>query len=173
MQNMIKSTIPRPLYWKNCSLTAHIAILDELYFDTIDDREEKIENAHAKTFNWILSDENRSSTEVEGSSNIVPWLLRDAKPICWISGKAGSGKSTLMKYMWTDQRTRTYLSTWAGGKPLLLAAFFFYERGESSQKSREGLIRSLLHQILSQKQELIPIVSNMSLRARIENVVEF
>ncbi|OBT86647.1 hypothetical protein VE02_04446 [Pseudogymnoascus sp. 03VT05] len=57
-----------------------------------------------------------------------------------------------------DERTRTHLLTWAGGKPLLLAAFFFYERVESSQKSREGLIRSLLHQILSQKRELIPIV---------------
>lgn len=88
----------------------------------------------------------------------MPWLVRDAKPICWISGKAGSGKSTLMKYMWTNKRTRTCLSTWAGGRPLLLAAFFFYERGESLQKSREGLIRSLLHQILLQKRELIPIV---------------
>lgn len=63
-----------------------------------------------------------------------------------------------MKYIWTDERTRTHLSKWAAGKPLLLAAFFFYERGGSFQKSREGLIRSLLHQILSQKRELIPIV---------------
>ncbi|OBT98500.1 hypothetical protein VE01_03650 [Pseudogymnoascus verrucosus] len=133
-------------------------ILEALHFETIDDREEKIERAHAETFNWILSDQSHCSTEVKGSSSIVPWLSKDTKPICWVSGKAGSGKSTLMKYIWTDERTRTHLSTWAGGKPLLLASFFFYERGGSFQKSREGLIRSLLHQILSQKRELIPIV---------------
>ncbi|KFY59535.1 hypothetical protein V496_05647 [Pseudogymnoascus sp. VKM F-4515 (FW-2607)] len=134
-------------------------ILDALSFDTIDDREEKIEKAHAETFNWILSDQNHCLTEIESRSSIVPWLAKeDEKSICWISGKAGSGKSTLMKYIWTDERTRAHLSTWAAGKPLLLAAFFFYERGKSFQKSREGLIRSLLHQILSQERELIPIV---------------
>ncbi|OBT63079.1 hypothetical protein VE03_07456 [Pseudogymnoascus sp. 23342-1-I1] len=133
-------------------------VLDALCFDTIDDREENIEKAHAETFNWILSDQNHSSTEVKGTSSIAPWLAKDAKPIYWISGKAGSGKSTLMKYIWKDERTRNHLRTWAGNKPLLLAAFFFYERGKSFQKSREGLIRSLLHQILSQKRELIPIV---------------
>ncbi|KFZ04693.1 hypothetical protein V501_09060 [Pseudogymnoascus sp. VKM F-4519 (FW-2642)] len=132
-------------------------ILEALRFETIDDREEKIERAHVETFNWILSDQSHCPTEVEGSSSIVPWLSKDAKPICWISGKPGSGKSTLMKYIWTDERTRTHLLTWAGGKPLLLASFCFYERGGSFQKSREGLIRSLLHQIFSQKRELIPI----------------
>lgn len=63
-----------------------------------------------------------------------------------------------MKYLWTDERTRTHLSTWASGKPLVLAAFFFYESGESLQKSPLGLIRSLIHQILSQKRELIPVI---------------
>ena len=70
-----------------------------------------------------------------------------------------------MKYIWTDERTRTHLSTWARGKPLVLAAFFFYERGESLQKSREGLIRSLLHQILSQKRGLIRIVFRLEFEA--------
>lgn len=151
MQSMMDGTITRLIIQMQFS-NADIDILDALSFDTIDDREEKIEKAHAETFNWILSDQNHCPTEVEGSSSIVPWLAKeDAKSICWISGKAGSGKSTLMKYIWTDERTRAHLSTWAGDKPLLLAAFFFYERGESFQKSREGLIRSLLHQILSQK----------------------
>ncbi|KFZ04268.1 hypothetical protein V502_10280 [Pseudogymnoascus sp. VKM F-4520 (FW-2644)] len=168
-------------------------ILKALRFETIDGREETIEDAHARTFDWILSDREHhsteeedssteeentstekedsstneensstkkedSSTKEEDSSSIVPWLSKDDNPICWVSGKAGSGKSTLMKYIWTDERTRTHLSTWACGKPLVLAAFFFYERGESLQKSREGLIRSLLYQILSQQRWLIPIV---------------
>lgn len=127
-------------------------------FDTIDDREEKIEEAHADTFNWILSDRERGSAEVGESSSIVPWLAKDDKAICWVSGKAGSGKSTLMKYIWRDERTRTHLSTWAGDKELVRAAFFFYERGTSLQKSRMGLIQSLLYQILSQQRRLIPIV---------------
>ncbi|KFY81438.1 hypothetical protein V500_11415 [Pseudogymnoascus sp. VKM F-4518 (FW-2643)] len=133
-------------------------ILQALCFETIDDREGKIDKAHAETFNWILSNQEPGSAGVGSSSSIVPWLAKDNEPICWVSGKAGSGKSTLMKYIWTDERTRTHLSTWARGKPLVLAAFFFIERGESLQKSREGLIRSLLHQILSQQRGLIRMV---------------
>jgi hypothetical protein len=70
-------------------------------------------------------------------------------------GKAGSGKSTLMKFIWQDRRTREILLTWAGMKKLALANFFFWNAGAKLQKSQVGLLRSLLFEVLSQCPELI------------------
>jgi len=62
--------------------------------------------------------------------------------------KAGSGKSTLMKYICNHETTLEALGTWADGVPLFTASFFFWNAGFPMQKSQLGLLQSLLYQVL-------------------------
>jgi hypothetical protein len=101
--------------------------------------------------------ETEDSSKSKANSSFVSWLESDSKHLFWLSGKAASGKSTLMKYLYNDKRTKNKLKKWAGASEPILAAFFFFERGDVLQKSREGLLRSLLYQILSQRRDLIPL----------------
>lgn len=68
----------------------------------------------------------------------------------WVCGKAGSGKSTFMKHMYDERKTRQFLSVWAGNHRLCVATFFFWNSGTREQKSqRQKLATSLLHYLLS------------------------
>src|ERR1700733_6219681 len=128
----------------------------------MDDHEEEVEDAHSRTFSWILSDTTDNKLSLDPPTDSVPmaqptnsetypswsqpahgvscgtsfvsWLRDHSQPVFWISGKAGSGKSTLMKYIRRDERTRRYLSDWALGANVVLASFFFFERGNELQK---------------------------------------
>ncbi|KAI0380623.1 prion-inhibition and propagation-domain-containing protein [Hypomontagnella monticulosa] len=132
-------------------------ILDLLWFRTITERKESISAAHSKTFHWTL----HPPVEEYPWDDLSEWLL-SGSGIYWISGKAGSGKSTLMKYLLKHPRTRRLLSRWAGGTPYLLVHFFFWNLGTIEQKSQEGLSRSLLYQILSANPSLIAeVLPNM------------
>ncbi len=137
-----------------------LAFLDQLWFPEIGDREDNIKPAHAKTFEWLLDVNSRKSD----ACDFMNWLLSpcdvgDSNRIFWVSGKAGSGKSTLMKYLYRDQRLKSCLEVWAGRIPLTCIGFFIWDRGKSMMhKSREGMVRSLLHQFLAQYKSLIPAV---------------
>ncbi|KAH0534152.1 hypothetical protein FGG08_007261 [Glutinoglossum americanum] len=87
----------------------------------------------------------------------LAWL-RSGRQIYHISGKAGSGKSTLMKFLSQHSRVREELESWAGGKKLVLARFFFWNSGDRLQMSLEGLYRAILFETLRQHPELIPDV---------------
>lgn len=109
------------------------------------DRAEIIEDKFKDTFDWIYETEEPA---------FVQWL-RTGSGIFWISGKPGSGKSTLMKLIATDERTKSRLiQNWRSETRDLLVAFFFNHRGTPIQKSFEGLLRSLLVQILSEEPRL-------------------
>jgi hypothetical protein len=136
----------------------------------IGDREAGIAEAYGNTFSWALEEEgfdrlvrmpfteHGESSKSKVDSSFVSWLVSDSDHLFWLSGKAASGKSTLMKYLFNDKRTKKKLMKWAGASDPILAAFFFFERGDALQKSREGLLRSLLWQILSQRRDLISLV---------------
>lgn len=127
-------------------------ILQHINFDALDIRYEQVEEAHARTFNWIF--EGFDSTSSNGFSD---WLEGNGKDesLFWINGKAGSGKSTLMKYIYDDPRTKEKLSKWAAGQKLAIAPFFFWISGTADQCSQTGLLRSVLHYLLSQHRRLI------------------
>lgn len=63
-----------------------------------------------------------------------------------------------MKHIFDNHRTRDYLIRWANKNQLCIASFFFWNNGVHEQKSRSGLLRALLHQILTQYSDLIPVV---------------
>lgn len=129
-------------------------ILGSLDFPSILDRHEDVELAHSKTFEWIYRE---SQLRDKSWSNFVEWLQRDTG-LYWINGKAGSGKSTLMKYIYGHAKTREQLKIWAGASPCDICGFFFWHNGTEEQRSQRGLLRTLLFEILQSHRELIPSV---------------
>lgn len=110
--------------------------------------------AYGQTCAWILPDIQEDKNYNSPRSIFGTWLTSN-EPLLWISGKAGCGKSTLMRYLHQKQLKDKLFSTWLKDEALTVAAFFFFERGGELQKSRQGMLRSLLHQILSTERALI------------------
>ena len=129
-------------------------ILDGLRFQTMRMRESNIVDAHTKTFEWIFDD---LQANFRPQINFKRWLL-SGNGIYWVAGKAGSGKSTLMKYLVFNESARNALHSWAGKDNLVVASFFFWNAGTPMQKSQLGLLQSLLHEILGQCSSWIPTV---------------
>ena len=133
-----------------------------LPYDQMEDRELRIVDAHEATLRWIYTDPQRGEN---GWSNFKTWL-ESSEQLYWITGKPGSGKSTLIKYICRDDESgkqrshyHQYLAKWADGHEILTAQFYFWNSGTQLQMSQSGLLRALLHQILSQRPSLIPIAS--------------
>ncbi|KAN0102275.1 hypothetical protein V8E51_012785 [Hyaloscypha variabilis] len=139
--------------------TVQVEILKALKYEKMTARYESVADAHPNTFNWAYEDPRQDQ---------LPWLnfskwLKTGKGVYWISGKPGSGKSTLMKHIFDDERTRRYLHQWASHTqhphpPLCLATFFFWNSGTSEQRSQVGMLRALLFQVLEHHPDLIPVV---------------
>lgn len=122
-----------------------------------------VASSYDGTFQWLF-DRNAVS--------FSDWLEEDqsvigpSRPIFWINGKPGSGKSTLMKFAMRNNRTlellrRRYHPNTASSRSesdWMILGFFFHDRGSHVQKSIEGMLQGVLHQLLSQVPELLPFV---------------
>jgi hypothetical protein len=129
---------------------SHDAILKWLSFSAMQDRLESIQRTHPGTFEWIFD----SQFQADGYFNLPAWLSGRGSGIYWVKGREGSGKSTLMKYIWQSKRTKDYLQAWRGSSELYTATFCLWRAGSSLAKSPRGLLRSLLYTLLSQKPDL-------------------
>ena len=129
-------------------------LLDTLYYEQLGDRRETIAKAHANTFQWIFDEQSVQSVPW---TNFASWLSKPALTdgLYWITGKPGSGKSTLMRFLVDDPRTKKCLKRWAKRDELIIASCFFWHSGEVIQKSQMGLLRSLLFQLFSQAPQLM------------------
>jgi hypothetical protein len=123
-------------------ISVSLRLLSALRFEEMKFRHAKISEVHPETYDWIFEEKFQS------------WI-RSADPIFWISGKPGSGKSTLMKYLVDSNRTARLLEDWSGAHKLVIANYFFWINGVALQRSQEGLLRTLLYDILHQCPELI------------------
>jgi hypothetical protein len=133
---------------KTMATETSILILQSFLFPRMHDRRILIEESHPKTFSWIFE---------ASASSLQNWLESETGAF-WISGKAGSGKSTLMKYLVQSPQTDVVLRRWAGGRELYSASFYFWVTGTRMQKSQEGLLQSIPYGILSQEHTLIPTI---------------
>jgi hypothetical protein len=143
---------------KSCSGRDYVAedmIVDSLYFESIGLRHESISSAHQETFRWILHRSSNNDTKEYPECSLLDWL-QTGNGLYWVSGKPGSGKSTLMKFVANHSMTRTALQRWAGSNPFLIATHYFWIAGNPLQKSIEGLLRSLLFEVFVQHPDLIP-----------------
>ncbi|KAK4220643.1 hypothetical protein QBC38DRAFT_449856 [Podospora fimiseda] len=129
-------------------------VLRSIAFETLNLRHEAIPEAHQQTYDWIFEE---SDCE-DKWDNFPEWLRGSGDPIYWVTGKAGSGKSTLLKYISNHAKTRELVQEWSGSRPLIFAAFYFWNAGTAMQRSQEGLLRTLLYQFLEQMPHLTPIV---------------
>lgn len=129
-------------------------ILGTLDFQCSHDRHEDVEIAHHQTFEWIYREAQKGD---KSWSNFAQWLRQD-DGLYWINGKAGSGKSTLMKYIYGHPKTRQELQKWAGAATFNISGFFFWNSGLEEQRSQRGLLRTLLFETLQTLRDLIPKV---------------
>ncbi|CAO2656100.1 Nn.00g049030.m01.CDS01 [Neocucurbitaria sp. VM-36] len=130
-----------------CTLTTEqkSTILKSLQFPEVEDRQKAIKNAHETTCDWFAK-----TVEYEN------WLStsKDSNPVnhhLWVHGGLGSGKSTIMKHISTQHRTRH--------RDHLVLAFFFDAQGTHLQTSAHGMYQTLLLQVL-EGTERIPCESN-------------
>lgn len=121
-------------------------LLKSLWFPEMYKRQETVSEAHQKTFQWIFEPNNFNKLARRWHS-FVQWLEK-GDGIYWINSKAGSGKSTLINYICQDHRTSDF-------KEVVILSFFFWNAGTTLEKTSEGLLRSLLYQILQKLPSLI------------------
>lgn len=149
-------------------------LLRSLKFDRMNERRNQVTPSHSKTCSWML----RDGSEVDGPSTLTDTLedvpkergsspdkllnssycacswdsfsnwLRSTEKVYWISGKPGSGKSTLVKYLIDNPQTQDYLELWRPN-PIIIS-HFLWRPGTVMQQSIKGLLCSLLHQLLLQ-----------------------
>lgn len=145
------------------SQTLKEKVLSKLAYPDMLLREQSVVEAHHNTLHWIFQ---REKEQDRPWASFCQWLEESDKQLYWITGKAGSGKSTLMKFISqppasgspstlpedsdNQPRCAPFLRRWAGNQPLLIASFYFWAVGSPMQRSREGMLRTLLHELLKQ-----------------------
>lgn len=129
-------------------------IVGNLAFLMMDDREKKVKRSFQETFSWIF---RQNLTEGPDEVNFNEWL-QNRGGMYWITGKAGSGKSTLMKFLRNHSQTRGNLKVWAGSDDLVIASYFCWAAGSDLQKNQEGLLRALLYQIVKARPDLMSVL---------------
>lgn len=151
-------------------------LLQSLKYPGFNERRNHVSDAYENTGRWIFAgdgeEDSRSqddttsnsddmdsetSDSIKNSQNSsddlsdLQWdsfsnWLRSTGKFYWISGKPGSGKSTLVKFVLNHPDTKTYLGVWQPGA--LIISHFFWRPGTSLQQNIKGLLCSLLHQLL-------------------------
>ena len=115
--------------------TAIETALESLMFEEMDARYLTIDALPApSSCKWLLGREEYKRWQDIGS-------LSEHHGFLWIKGKAGAGKSTLMKFAFNNaEKTRHEDQT--------VVSFFFNARGAPIERSLIGMYRALLYQIL-------------------------
>ncbi|KAK1722184.1 hypothetical protein BDP67DRAFT_561603 [Colletotrichum lupini] len=122
-------------------------IVSSLNYTNRPARLDSIPKAHQDTFQWAFD------------SRWSDWLVSGGGTY-WVSGKPGSGKSTFMKFIANHPRTRELLEHWAGSSSALaVASHCFWIAGTPIQKSWQGLLQSLLYDLLHGHPDVVSIAS--------------
>ncbi|KLP00031.1 uncharacterized protein Y057_8585 [Fusarium fujikuroi] len=108
-----------------------------LYFDGLESREESIGPPLAGTFAWIWNTEQ---------CNFVDWL-KSGSGLYWITGRALSGKSTLLKYI-TNTTPDEIRKKGLRKNPIVASYFLGGQTQHALGSTLEGIARALLWQIL-------------------------
>lgn len=120
-------------------------ILKSLHYKAMAVRVGNVAEAYNNTFEWIFKPRS-AAKKGRPDVNFSEWLA-SGDGVYWISGKPGSGKSTLMKFLCSHPTTSEKLTQWAAPREVVVSSHFFWISGTPIQKSQEGLFRSLLYEI--------------------------
>ncbi|CVK84517.1 uncharacterized protein FPRN_01986 [Fusarium proliferatum] len=108
-----------------------------LYFDGLESREESIGPPLAGTFDWIWNTEQ---------CKFVDWL-KNGSGLYWITGRALSGKSTLLKYI-TNTTPDEIRKKGLRKNPIVASYFLGGQTQHPLGSTLEGIAQALLWQIL-------------------------
>ncbi|KAL8942792.1 MAG: hypothetical protein Q9211_001246 [Gyalolechia sp. 1 TL-2023] len=126
------------------------ALIQSLRFPGLMDRYENVAEAHGQTFSWIFTPDDGK----QPWHSFTSWL-EESTSIYWIMGKAASGKSTLMRSIFEQPKLDEHLKVWAKDRSLQVYKFYFWNSGSILQKSQNGLFRSLLYEMFTQRPALV------------------
>ncbi|KAK3998110.1 hypothetical protein QBC44DRAFT_354055 [Cladorrhinum sp. PSN332] len=130
-------------------------IIDRIRFEHMEARFDSIPEAAEGTFRWCIESSELPESHPNLKISFRDWLARGFG-VFHISGKPGSGKSTLMKFVARHPETESQLRRWAGpSRTLVLASFYSCGAGSQRQKSLEGLVRSIAYTVFSKLPHLI------------------
>lgn len=140
---------------------AHANFLSTLQFDQVYDRYKSVTEAHNLTYHWAVQ---RDSRRDEQWDDLATWFESptSVSQIYWVTGRPGCGKSTLMRFLANSPNTKALLARWTGEQPLLVAQCYFWAPGSEMQKSLDGMLRSLLLQLLGDPAVGSAIIENVS-----------
>ncbi|KIW25765.1 uncharacterized protein PV07_08919 [Cladophialophora immunda] len=145
-------------------------LLDALAFPEMNERRNMIEQRvgdFGETYGWIFgpTDDDEPNDDDEdrfhpGRSHAFVEWLRTGQEIFWISGKPGSGKSSLMGFIYRNlqpgRRAFAHLEAWANPQPVRILSFWFFRPATRVLlKSLEGFWRSLCFQILGMDKDIV------------------
>lgn len=129
------------------------ACLQSLVFPNMNQRVQNLEDPTEGTCSWFFKHES-----------FVDWLTdKNQAEYCgllWISGKPGSGKSTLVK----EAFFRATVEMNSSGCQVI--SFFFNAKGEGLEHSPTGMLRSIIHQMCSQDPNLLAAVLKFAQKRR-------
>ena len=137
---------------QRCDRTAEhrsLRLLESLRFNEINSRRNEVSASHPETFQWMYEFDKTRPWD-----SFAAWLKED-NSIYWINGKAGSGKSTLMKFLVADPRTQDLLAQWSPDSEALIITFFFWLLGGNMQRSLKRFLCSIVYQILTEDVDLV------------------
>jgi predicted ATPase len=154
---------------------------ESLGFPEMTQRRRSANRAHPGTCSWILSHELYRK-----------WLDLQCG-LLWIKGNPGSGKSTIMAFLFEEmihtsarrgkldfrresvegnmlQREHSIPQfTPADDRSVFILSFFFHGRGSSLEKTQIGMFRSFLHQILAATENPFDPICDDITKAFLEN----
>lgn len=133
-------------------------ILESLSWDGMNDRKNRVDDATEDTFKSIIENNKVPLHHPHLALSFRKWLM-SGQGVYHVTGRPGSGKSTLMKLIDGSDLTTELLKQWAGtGNHLVRGSFYAWRSSNTHQNQLEGLLRTLLHQILTECPELTSLI---------------
>ena len=121
-----------------------LRLLYALDFPGMRSRLDTVATADTMSFQWVFKPVSDSAA---AGSSIKHWL-EEGDNYFWLTGTAGTGKSTLMKFLVSSTKTRAALGRKTAYSSVAIMSYFFWGSGKPLQKSIRGLLRACLFQVL-------------------------
>lgn len=134
-------------------IRARRRVLDSLRFPQMGNRRDLISRAFGETYQWIFRSHDDDGKIVW--DNFIDWLTaEDSHCMYWVSGKPGSGKSTLMRELDGHIASQSELGGWLAGRKLIAVSYYFWYAGTANEKSFLSLLSTVVHSVLRERDEL-------------------
>jgi hypothetical protein len=130
-----------------------MAVAESLKYPQMTDREWQISAADDSSLGGLfVGDESERHPQIMS----LLTFLEEGSGLFWIQGKPASGKSMFMKYLLSRSHGQDQLWVSSDPRDTIIASHFCWIAGTTMQKSQQGLLRSLLCQILLADLALVP-----------------